>query len=290
MANTPQETPTPANASRRHGGILRLEPRSTWQTLNAREVWAYRDLLLILAWRDIKVRYKQTAVGALWALLQPAVPMVIFAVIFGYFANLPTDGLPYPIFFLAGWLPWQLFSFALTQSSNSLVDNERLVTKVYFPRLILPLASVISGLVDFAVALLLLVIAMVWYRHVPGPQVLLLPLLVIMVIATALAVGLWLSALSALYRDFRYAIPFLVMVWMYLSPIPYSSTMVPEQWRWLYGLNPMAGIIESFRLVLLGGTFNPWGMLAIGAVSTTLLLLTGAVYFRQVERTIADNI
>jgi len=268
---------------------LRLRPRSGWQGLDLSELWHYRDLLFFLAARDIKVRYKQTFLGVAWALLQPLTAMIIFSIFLGILVKVPSDpGIPYPIFVLCGLLPWQLFSQSLTQASNSLIENERLITKIYFPRLLIPFASILAGLLDFAIALVLFAFLMLYF-HVPlRPTILLLPLLVAFVVMTALAVGLWLSALNAQYRDFRYALPFIVQVWFYASPVVYPNSIIPVQWQILYGLNPMAGVIEAFRWALLGNTHPAWPLLAASAAAVVVLFVGGLLYFRKMEATMAD--
>jgi lipopolysaccharide transport system permease protein len=256
--------------------------------IDLRELWRYRELAAILALRDIQVRYKQTVLGVAWAVLQPVATMLVFSVIFGYLARIPSDGVPYPVFAFAALLPWQLFAYALTQSSNSIIENERLITKVYFPRLLIPLASVLAGLLDFAIAFVVLLGLMAWYQTTPTWAVVWLPLFTLLAVVAALAVGLWLAALNALYRDFRYTIPFLTQLWMFASPIAYPASLVPEQWRWLYGLNPMVGVIEGFRWALLGSAPPSLVMLAVSVVATLMFFFTGAMYFRRMERTFAD--
>ncbi len=268
--------------------ITVIRPRSGWDGIDLPELWHYRDLLWILTLRDIKVRYKQTVIGAAWALLQPFMTMVVFSIFFGALAKIPSDGLPYPIFAFAALLPWQLFAHALTQSSNSIIENERLITKIYFPRLIIPLASVGAGLADFCVSLLFLFAMMVWYHVTPTLGILLLPVLTLFALLAALSVGIWLAALNTLYRDFRYTVPFLVQCWMFASPIAYPASMVPEQWRWLYGLNPMVGVIEGFRWALLGTGQPPGLLMLVSAIATLVLLAGGIAYFRRMERTFAD--
>jgi lipopolysaccharide transport system permease protein len=278
--------------------VVRIRPSAGWRALNLVEVWRYRELLWFMAVRDIKLRYKQTALGVAWAVMQPLLTNVVFSIFFGMLAHIPSDGLPYPLFALVAQLPWQLFSYALTQASNSLVAEQRVITKVYFPRLVVPLASVLSGLVDFAVTLVLVLglMACYWWTGAlvaDHPMALIwallaVPFLVLFALATALAVGLWLSALNVQYRDVRYTIPFLAQLWMFATPVAYSSTLVPEAWRPLYGLNPMAGVVESFRWVLLGSGAVDWPMLAVSAVVVVLLLTGGLFYFRRLERTFAD--
>jgi lipopolysaccharide transport system permease protein len=259
-----------------------------WRSLNIRELWEYRELLYFLVWRDIKVRYKQTVLGATWAILQPFLTMVVFSVFFGSLARLPSDGVPYPIFAYCALLPWQLFAHALTESGNSLVANRHLITKVYFPRLAIPAAAVLAGLVDFGVAFLVLLGMMFYYGRMPPPTVVALPFFLLLAIATALAVGLWLSALNVRYRDVRYTIPFLTQFWLFATPIAYSSSLVPEQWRALYGLNPMAGVVEGFRWALLGAGQGAGPLVLVSALTVAVLFLGGLVYFRRVERTFAD--
>ncbi len=266
-----------------------LEPDKSWLALNLGDLWRYRELLFFLTWRDIKVRYKQTLLGAAWAVLQPVLTMLIFSVIFGQLAKLPSDGTPYPIFTYTALLPWQLFSFAITNASNSLVGNQNLVSKIYFPRLIIPIASVLPGLVDFAISFLVLLGMMVFYHISITLRLFALPLFLILAVLSALAVGLWLSALNVKYRDVRYAVPFLTTIWQFATPIAYSVTLIPEKWRLLYGLNPMTGVVEGFRWALLGhGDVS--GLLWVSVLVIFLLLLSGLIYFKRVEDTFADII
>lgn len=265
-----------------------VKPPSPWPSLHLRELWEYRDLLLILVWRDIKVRYKQTTLGAAWAILQPLLTMVVFSLLFGRVAKLPSEGIPYPIFTFAALLPWQLFAYALTESGNSLVSNQQLITKVYFPRLIIPLGAVLSGLVDFAIAFVVLLGMMLIYKVPLTLNILVLPVFVFLAVLTALTMGTWLSALNVEYRDVRYTIPFLTQFWMFATPIAYSSTLVPAAWRWLYSLNPMTGVVEGFRWALLGkqGFSLPYFLISTGAV--LVLFITGLIYFRKMEDRFAD--
>jgi lipopolysaccharide transport system permease protein len=265
-----------------------LEPSTGLVRLNLRDVWAYRELLYFLVWRDVKVRYKQTVLGAAWAILQPVMAMVVFSIFFGRFAKMPSDGVPYPVFAFAALLPWQLFAYALSESANSLVGSQNLITKVYFPRLIVPLASVLAGLVDFAVAVIVLLGLMWHYGIVPTRAVVLLPLFVALALATALAVGLWLSSLNVKYRDVRHTIPFLTQFWLFATPVAYPTSIVPERWRALLGLNPMAGVVEGFRWALLGKAEGPGPLLAVSVIVVALMLVGGLMYFRQTERTFAD--
>jgi lipopolysaccharide transport system permease protein len=265
-----------------------IRPSTGFLKLNLGEVWRYRELLYFLVWRDIKVRYKQTALGAAWAVLQPVMTMVVFSIFFGRLAKVPSDGIPYPIFAFAALLPWQLFAFALSESSNSLVSNQNLITKVYFPRLVVPMSSVLAGLVDFAIAFVVLLGMMLYYGIVPTRAIVVLPLFVLLAVMTALSVGLWLSALNVKFRDVRYTIPFLTQLWMFATPVAYPSSLVPQRWRALYGLNPMAGVVEGFRWVLLGKTVGPGPLLWVSIGAVFVLLAGGLIYFRRTESTFAD--
>jgi lipopolysaccharide transport system permease protein len=265
-----------------------IQPSRGWVSLNLAELWHYRELLFFLTWRDIKVRYQQTVLGAAWAIIQPLFSMIVFTVFFGRLAKVPSDGIPYPLFAYTALLPWQLFAYGLTESSNSVVVNERLITKVYFPRIIVPLASVFAGLVDFAIAFTVLIGMMVWYGVKPTAAVLTLPLFVALAVATAFGVGLWLSALNVQYRDVRYTLTFIVQFWLLASPVAYSSTLVPARWRTWYGLNPMAGVIEGFRWALLGKAPAPGFMLGVSVLVVAFILVSGLYYYRRMERTFAD--
>jgi lipopolysaccharide transport system permease protein len=267
---------------------LVTEPSRGWIGLKLGELWAYRELVYFLTWREVKVRYKQTAMGAAWALIQPLFTMLIFSLFFGRLAKVPSDGIPYPVFTLAGLVPWTFFANGLTQSSNSLVGSANLITKVYFPRLSIPLSAVLSGLIDFAVAFVLLIGMMVYLGRVPTANVVWLPVFILLALATSLGVGLWLSALNVEYRDVRYVVPFLTQIWMYATPIAYPSSLLHEPWRTLYGLNPMVGVVEGFRWTLLGVGSAPGGMFAVSALAALALLVSGAYYFRRMERTFAD--
>jgi lipopolysaccharide transport system permease protein len=261
--------------------------RRGWIPLDWRELWEFRELLFFLTWRDVMVRYKQTALGAAWAVLQPALTMVIFTLIFGRLAKLPSDGFPYPIFVYAGLLPWTFFANAVTQSSNSLVNSANLITKVYFPRVLVPLATVCAGLVDFACAFLLLAVLLVWY-HVPlTPMFALVPVMLLGTVVAAVAVGTILSALTVAYRDFRYVVPFAIQLWLYATPVMYATRAVPERWRLWYALNPMAGMTDGFRAAILGRT-PLWPVVGVSAVTATLALVVGLAYFQRVERRFVD--
>jgi len=267
-----------------------IEPPKGWAPLKLGELWKFRELLFFLTWRDIKVRYKQTALGAAWAILQPVLTMIVFSIVFGGLAKLPSEGIPYPIFTFTALLPWQLFAFALTQSSNSLVGSQNLISKVYFPRLVVPFSSVLAGVLDFAIAFVVLVGMMAFYGIGLTPAILLLPLFLILALISALAVGLWLSALNVQYRDIRYVVPFLTQFWMYATPIAYSSSLIPEKWRWLYSLNPMTGVVEGFRWAILGKSSLDVVSLSISAGMVVVLFIGGLYYFKRMESGFADII
>ncbi len=270
-----------------HSHRLVIEPSHGWVSLKLRDLWEYRELLYFLVWRDLKIRYKQTALGAAWALIQPLATMLLFTIIFGQLAKIPSGDVPYPIFSYCALLPWNYFATALNQSSSSLVNNSHLISKVYFPRLVIPMAGVAAGVVDFGIAFLVLVGMMFFYGIVPTAAVVTLPLFLLLAMATALGVSLWLSALNVQYRDVRYALPFLTQFWMYATPVVYSSSLIPGQWRWLVGLNPLAGVVEGFRWALLGVN-PPSSLLAVSVTVTLFVLVSGAFYFRYMEKTFAD--
>jgi len=267
---------------------LRIAPPRGWFDLDFKELWAARELLYFFVWRDVKIRYKQTAIGAAWAVLQPFMTMMVFSLFFGALAKIPSHGLPYPIFYYSALLPWMYFAGALQNATNVVVEQQRVITKVYFPRLVLPLSAVVAGLLDFAIAFLVFLAMMAYYRIAPGPAILLFPCFLLLAVLTALGVGLWLSALNAVYRDVRHVLPFLVQFWMFASPVAYPSSLVPERWRWLYGLNPMAGVIEGFRWSLTGRGQPPNLLLAASTGMVLLLLAGGVAYFQKMEGTIAD--
>jgi lipopolysaccharide transport system permease protein len=265
-----------------------IAPSRAWVALRLGEIWAYRELLYSLVWREIKVRYKQTALGMGWAILQPFLTMVVFSIFFGRLAGIPSDGVPYPVFAFAALVPWQLFAFSLTESSNSVVANQRVITKVYFPRLLMPIAPIGVGLVDFAVAFSVLIALMAFYGVSPNFAMLTVPLWALLAVMTALAVALWLSALNVRYRDVRYTVPFLTQLWLFATPVAYPTSIVPEAWRPFYALNPMVGVVDGFRWALLGST-GPPQVTALISVATVLALLVGGLfYFRRMERTFAD--
>lgn len=257
-------------------------------SLGLDELWEYHELLYFLVWRDIKVRYKQTALGILWAIIQPFMTMVVFTIFFGKLAKIPTDGIPGPIFYFTALLPWQLFANALTNSSNSLVNNSSLITRVYFPRLIIPLSSTLAGVVDFLIAFVVLIAMMLYYGIAPSATVLLLPVFIIMAIVTSLATSLWFSALNVRYRDVRFTIPFLTQIWLFITPIVYPSSLVPEKFRILYALNPMTGIVEGFRWAVLGKSGGSGSLILVSSLIVILMLVGGLIYFRQSEKTFAD--
>lgn len=265
-----------------------IRPPRGWAPVDLGELWAYRELLYFLAWRDVKVRYKQTVLGAAWALIQPLFTMLVFSVFFGALAGIPSDGVPYPVFSLAALVPWTLFANALTQASNSLLVDANLLSKVYFPRLLMPAATTLAGLVDFALAFVVLLAVMVGYGMAPTVHMVWLPLFVLLALVTSLGVGLWLAALNVQFRDVRYTVTFLVQAWLFATPIAYPSSLLDDPWRTLYGLNPMAGVVEGFRWALLGTDTAPGPMLAVSSACAALLLVGGAYYFRRVERTFAD--
>jgi lipopolysaccharide transport system permease protein len=278
--------------------VLFIRPSSGWSALNLKELWLFRELVYFLTWRDVKVRYKQTALGAAWAILQPFLTMVVFSIFFGRLAKVPSDGVPYPIFSYTGLLPWGLFTKALTDAGRSLVANRSMLTKIYFPRLAIPIASVIGGVVDFALAFLVLIGMMLYYNYAPNstyhteitPALLTLPLFMLLAIITSLGVGLWLSALNVMYRDINYIIPFLTQFWLFITPVAYPASMIPERWQLIYALNPMTGVVEGFRWALLGTVEAPGPMLAVSATIAVLGLVTGLFYFRRMERDFADTV
>lgn len=282
----PESLPFPENRAEEH---VHIEPYHGTIPLNLKEFWRYRELLYFLVWRDIKVRYKQTLLGAAWAIIQPFFTMVVFSIFFGRMAQMASNGYPYPIFSYTALLPWTYFSGALSLAANSLVGSGGLITKVYFPRLIVPVSSVLSGLVDFAFAFLVLIGMMVFYGYAPTVYTILLPLFLLLALVTALGVGLWFAALNVKYRDVRYLIPFLTQFWLFATPVVYPSSLLEQPWRTLYGLNPMVGVVEGFRWALLGDR-PPELMILVSAIVSILLLISGVYYFRRTEDTFADLI
>jgi lipopolysaccharide transport system permease protein len=268
---------------------LRLEPTRGWVAVRLGELWEYRELLYFLTWRDIKVRYKQTVLGVLWAVIQPFMTMVVFSLFFGRLAEVPSDGVPYPIFNFAALVPWTLFANGLTTSANSLVGSANLLKKIYFPRLVIPISSILSGVVDFVLSFIILVGMMLYFGIVPTANIIWLPLLILLALISSLAVGLWLSALNVQFRDIRYTLPFITQLWLFITPIVYPSSLIQDPTlRLLYSLNPMTGVVEGFRWALLGTDTAPGAMVLVSAVVAVLLLISGLYYFRRMERTFAD--
>jgi lipopolysaccharide transport system permease protein len=289
MTSNPAIVPV---VKKRHASIptTRIEPMRGGIDLRLGELWRYRELLYFFVWRDVKVRYKQTAIGVLWVILQPLLSMLVFTLFFGRLAKLPSSGIPYPVFYFAALVPWLYFSTALVGVTNIMVENQRVITKVYFPRLILPVSAALSGLVDFAIGFVVLIIFTISYGIRPGPYIVLLPLLLVLAFLTVMGIGLWLSALNALYRDVRYLIPFIVQFWMLASPVAYPSSMVPERYRWLYGLNPMAGVIDGFRWALTGRGQAPSTVLIASIVMVVVAVFGGLIFFNRMEGSIADRV
>ena len=268
--------------------VITVKPSKGWISLKLKDLWEYRDLFYFLTWRDIKVRYKQTVLGAAWAIIQPFFTMVVFSLFFGKLAKVPSDGIPYPIFAYAALVPWTFFANGLSQSSNSMVENANLIKKVYFPRMVVPISSVISGVVDFVLAFLVLLGMMFFYGIFPTKNIIWLPLLLVMAFVTALGVGLWLSALNVQFRDVRYTVPFLTQFWLFATPIAYPSSLLSEPWRTLYGINPMVGVVEGFRWALLGTETAPGPIIVVSALVALALFVGGAFYFRRMEKSFAD--
>lgn len=266
----------------------RIEPTSGFVSLKLSEVWEYRELLYFLIWRDVKVRYKQTALGVAWAVIQPLMTMIVFSIFFGKLGKMASDGVPYPIFSFAALVPWTLFATGLTQGTNSLIGSSNLIKKVYFPRLIIPTATVLAGLVDFLVAFGVLLLLMAGYGILPTVNLLWLPLFLLLALVTSLGISLWLSAINVEYRDVKYVVPFLTQIWLFATPIAYSSSLLDEPWRTIYGINPMVGVVEGFRWALLGTNTQPGSMVLVSAVASIALLVSGAFYFRRMEKVFAD--
>jgi lipopolysaccharide transport system permease protein len=291
---TSEETPTVRTAPSGYAAylpdkpVVTIEPGKSWVGLRLGDLWQYRELLYFLTWRDVKVRYKQTLLGAAWAILQPVLTMIIFTLLFGRLAGIESDGIPYPIFAYAGLLIWTLFANAVTNSGNSLVSSANLITKIYFPRMIIPGAAVAACLVDFAISFVILVPLMIYYGITMSLNIVMLPLLILLTTLLAVGVGMWLSALNVKYRDIRYAIPFLIQLWMFASPIIYPVSMLPQKWRWVLMLNPLTGIIENFRIALFADRGFQWKSLAVSATITLLVLTYSAYSFRRMERSFAD--
>jgi homopolymeric O-antigen transport system permease protein len=282
------ELPSHNLPNKRQPPILNIEPSSSWVSLRLGELWQYRELLYFLVWRDVKVRYKQTVLGAAWAIIQPLFTMLIFSLFFGRLAKMPSDGIPYPLFSLAALVPWTFFSNGLNQSSNSLVASSTLLKKVYFPRLVIPLATVLASVVDFALSFTVLLGLMAFYGIAPTINLVWMPLFLLLALVTSLGVGLWMSALNVKYRDVRYIVPFIIQIWMFSTPIVYPSSLLPPRWRTIYGMNPMVGVVEGFRWALLGTNTAPGFMIAVSSTAALLILIGGAYYFRHMEKTFAD--
>src|SRR5271168_547875 len=288
-ATVPQNLAAPTAAARL-AVITRIAPPRGWFDLRLAELWAYRELLYFFIWRDVKVRYKQTVIGVAWVVIQPLLTMGVFTLFFGRLAKLPSDGLPYPVFYFTALVPWTYFASALQNCTNVVVENQRVITKVYFPRLVLPISPVLAGLVDFAIGFVVMLGVIAVYGIRPGTAFLWLPVFLLLALLTALGVGLWMSALNALYRDVRYIVPFLMQFWMFASPVAYPSSIVPQRYRWLYGLNPMAGVIDGFRWALTGHGQPPGPQLAASAVAVLVILLGGLLFFQRMEGAIADRV
>lgn len=268
--------------------VIRIEPSKGWVSLRLAELWEYRELLYFLIWRDVKVRYKQTVLGTAWAIIQPFFTMVVFSIFFGRLARIPSDGIPYPIFCFAALVPWTFFSNGLSKASNSLVGSSNLIKKVYFPRLAIPLSDVLSGIIDFLLAFLMLIGMMLYFGIMPTARVIWLPLFLLLAFTTALGVSLWFSAMNVQFRDVQYTLPFLTQIWLFATPIAYPSSLLPEPWRTVYAINPMVGVVEGFRWALLGSNTAPGPMIMVSSLVALLLLVSGAFYFRRLEKTFAD--
>jgi lipopolysaccharide transport system permease protein len=290
VAALAQENAATPPSSSRAVVITRIAPPRGWFDLRLAELWAYRELLYFFIWRDVKVRYKQTVIGVAWVVLQPLLTMGVFTLFFGRLAKLPSDGLPYPVFYFTALVPWTYFATALQSCTNVVVENQRMITKVYFPRLILPFSPVLAGLVDFSIGFAVMLAVIAFYGIRPTLALLWLPVFLLLALLTALGVGLWMSALNALYRDVRYIVPFLIQFWMFASPVAYPSSLVPQRYRWLYGLNPMAGVIDGFRWALTGHGQPPGPLLAASAAAVILILAGGLLFFQRMEGAIADRV
>jgi lipopolysaccharide transport system permease protein len=265
-----------------------IKPSTGWASVKFQDLWQYRELLYFLIWRDIKVRYKQTVIGAAWAIIQPVLTMVVFSIFFGRLAKIPSDGIPYPIFSYAALIPWTFFANGLSQSANSLVNNTNLIKKVYFPRLVIPLSSVLSGIVDFGLAFTVLIGMMLYFNIYPTLNIVWLPLLVLLAMITSLGVGFWLSAMNVQFRDVRYAVPFLTQFWLFATPIAFPSSLLSEPWRTLFSINPMVGVVEGFRWALLGTNTAPGSIILVSSLAAVLTFISGAFYFRRMEKSFAD--
>jgi lipopolysaccharide transport system permease protein len=280
-------TVTPLITAGRREPTIRIRPPKKFIPLNFSELWQYRELIYSFVLRDVKIRYKQTALGFIWAIIQPLFMMVVFTLFFGNLAKVPSDGIPYPLFTFAALIPWTLFAEGITRSTTSMVSNANIMTKVYFPRLIMPISGILSPLVDFAIAFVILIIMMAYYGFVPTIAIVLLPAFILLALLTSLAVGLWLSALNVKYRDFQYTIPFLIQLWLFASPVVYPASMLPQSWQYVYALNPMVGVIEGFRWALLGSK-PPEALILVSICVVIILLGGGLFYFKRMEQYFAD--
>ncbi len=285
MTHAPEAIESPAHPA---PPVLRITPPGRWWSIPFAELWENRELIYFFVWREIKIRYKQTAIGAAWAVLQPFMSMLVFTLFFGRLAHIPSEGSPYPIFYYSALLPWMYFANSLQNATSAIVQNQSMITKVYFPRLALPLSAVLSGLVDFGIGFLMFVAMMIYYGIRPGIPLLFFPLFLLLAVLTATGMGLWLAAMNALYRDVRYVVPFLVQFWLFASPVAYPASLVPAKWRWLYGLNPMAGVIEGFRWSLSGHGAAPGRLILVSALIVVAVLVSGLFYFQKMEATIED--
>lgn len=289
MASLTQKPPETPQTAVENQPYLRIQPSKGWVNLKLRELWEYRELLYFLTWRDIKVRYKQTVLGAAWAVLQPFMTMIVFSLFFGGLAQIPSDGIPYPIFSYTALVPWTFFASGLSNSSNSLVGSANLIKKVYFPRLTIPIATVLSGAVDFAIAFVVLILMMLVFGIVPTINVIALPFFILLAFVTSMGVGLWLSAMNVQFRDVRYTVPFLTQFWLFITPIAYPSSLIENDLlRAIYAINPMAGVVEGFRWALLGTDTAPGPMIIVSTIAAMMLLVSGLYYFRRMEKTFAD--
>jgi lipopolysaccharide transport system permease protein len=268
----------------------RIQPARGWSTLNLTELWQYRELTYFLAWRDVKVRYKQTIIGVAWVLLQPLAMMAVFWLLFGRLAQLPSDGVPYPLYILVALVPWQFFSRVIAESTNSLITDQRLVTRVYFPRLVVPIATALTAFVDFGLAMSLVALLMMWFGTVPGAAIVFLPIALLLMVAAALGIGFWLSALNVEYRDVMHAVPFLVQFWFFVTPVLYATSILSDSWRWIFAFNPMTIVVEGFRWCLLGAAPTDSHILALSAATAITSFFTGMLWFRRRERSFVDSL
>jgi lipopolysaccharide transport system permease protein len=280
----------PSSTSAAAASWNRIQPPRGWASINLKELWQYRELAYFLAWRDVKVRYKQTVIGVAWVLLQPLAMIAVFWLLFGRLVQLPSDGVPYPLYVLAALVPWQFFSRVISESTNSLITDQRLITRVYFPRLVVPIATALTGFVDFSLAMCLVLLLMVWFGIVPGAAFLFLPIVLLLMLAAALGTGFWLSALNVEYRDVMHAVPFLVQFWFFVTPVLYATSLLPDSWRWIFAFNPMTSVVEGFRWCLLGTAPTGPYISAISAALVVVSFLSGMIWFRRRERSFVDSL